>query len=260
MIGWWGTREKKRQGAGSESSADPLSTLSEGTRVFAIGDIHGCDDLLAQIHNGIDEINANDPPDVSIEVVLGDMIDRGPDSRGVIDRLIARSRHKAVVALSGNHETMLLRFLAAPDTLPQWLGLGGLETLRSYGVEPRSPLDAAGAADTAERAMSAIPGEHLAFLQQLPLHCSLGGFTFVHAGLRPGLPLDRQTKRDLTEIRAPFLNYRGSFGTFVVHGHTPRADVEILHNRINLDTGAFATGRLSAALLERQGIKILKTG
>lgn len=260
MSGWWRTWRGEQPTTSRTPSADPLATLAEGTRVFAIGDVHGCDDLLAHIHQGIDELNASRPPRASIEVVLGDMIDRGPNSRGVIDRLIARSRRNRVIALSGNHEAMLLRFLAAPETLGHWLGLGGLETLRSYGIVPPAPLDDRSAAETADRALAAIPTEHLAFLQQLPLYWSLGGFTFVHAGLRPGLSPERQAKRDLLEIRTPFLSHSGSFGTFVVHGHTPRSEVEILHNRINLDTGAFATGRLSAALLEREGMQILRTG
>lgn len=260
MLRWWRTRQEAQPAASTEPAVDPLSTLAEGTRVFAIGDIHGCDHLLAQIHECIDEFNALNPSERSIEVVLGDMIDRGPDSRGVIERLIERSRRTELVALSGNHEAIMLRFLAAPNTLAQWISVGGLETLRSYGIAPRVPLDADSAAEAAARTLDAMPPEHLAFLRQLPLHWSVGGFTFVHAGLRPGFPLERQTRRDLLEIRTPFLSYRHSFGTFVVHGHTPQSDVEIHHNRMNLDTGAFATGRLSAALLARDGLKILRTG
>jgi serine/threonine protein phosphatase 1 len=259
MFKLWNRRRKEQPAASFAPSMDPLSSLPEGARIFAIGDIHGCDNLLEQIHQGIDDINLADPPQMSIEVVLGDMVDRGPDSRGVIERLIARARRTRLVVLSGNHEAMMLRSLASQGALRQWLSLGGLETLRSYGVSPDPVLDADSAERAVRHAMAAIPDEHIAFLQALPFYWSLGDLTFVHAGLRPGIQLNRQAKRDLLEIRDPFLTFPQSFGTFVIHGHTPRPDVEILHNRINLDTGAFATGCLSAAVFEKNQIRLIQT-
>lgn len=258
MIGWWRNRTEDSPPAQSDLPGDPLFSIPEGVRIAAIGDIHGCEDLLQRVHAAIDILDRSSPAQRSIEVVLGDMIDRGPNTRGVIDRLIARSQAKEVIILSGNHEAMMLRFLDHPDTLMHWLGNGGIETLRSYQITPRLPLDANGMAALANRLVADMPAEHILFLRGLRSYWSFHGLTFVHAGIRPGIAIERQARRDLLEIRAPFLNHVEPFGTFVVHGHTPNADVEIRHNRLNLDTGAFATGRLSAAVFEHGSLQIMR--
>lgn len=253
-------REKRAQApdADRDPLPNPLKSLPDGLRLYAIGDIHGRADLLAAMHDLIDRIDAAQPAERTIEIVLGDMIDRGPASAEVLSRLLDRARLREVKALRGNHEDMLLHFLANAEGLSRWARLGGLDTLQSYGVRPDGPIDDAVAIRTARLARAAIPPEHLAFLTGLPSSWTFGGFTFVHAGLRPGCPLPAQAERDLLEIREPFLSHAGSFGTYVIHGHTPTRDVEIRHNRINLDTGAFATGRLSALLLERNRLEILE--
>ncbi|WP_342359362.1 metallophosphoesterase [Terrarubrum flagellatum] len=238
---------------------NPLSTLPDDLRIHAIGDIHGCADLLARHHAAIDRGAAERPKGRIIEVVLGDMIDRGPDSRGVIDQLIERSRWREIVTLRGNHENMLLRFLSDPTTLNEWIRFGGLETLLSYGVTPAPTLDADGMVETARRAHAAIPAEHVRFLQNTLPIWSCADFVFVHAGLRPGRSLVEQDEHDLLEIRQPFLQHTGWFGAYVVHGHTPVADIDIRRNRMNLDTGAFATGRLSGVALERDRLFSLRT-
>jgi serine/threonine protein phosphatase 1 len=151
----------------------------------------------------------------------------------------------------GNHEAMLLRFLSEPATLTDWIRFGGLETLRSYGVTPTLPLDAASVARTAAAAAERIPPEHIAFLRGMLLAWTCGPMTFVHAGLRPGRILAEQDARDMLEIREPFLSHAGSHGTYVVHGHTPVRELDVRPNRLNLDTGAFATGTLTGAIISR---------
>jgi len=238
---------------------DPRETVPEDVRLHAIGDVHGCAFLLDRHHASIDAMQRAEPKARVVEILLGDMIDRGPDSKAVISRLIERSRHRFVIALRGNHEAMLMRFLNEPETLKEWIRYGGLETLRSYGVKPGLPLEPGNMVRTAQEAMEAIPSEHISFLRNLPLAWTCGGFTFVHAGLRPDVPLAEQAERDLMEIREPFLSHSGSFGTFVIHGHTPVKSIDVRPNRINVDTGAFATGNLSSIVIERTRIMAIST-
>lgn len=259
MIGWFQRRKSVRTQVAEAADVPPFAGLPPDLRLHAIGDIHGCDALLARQHVSIDEMQRNRPKARVVEIVLGDMIDRGPESRGVISRLIARSERHSVVVLRGNHEAMMLRFLADPLTLKDWIRVGGLETLKSYGVTPVLPLEPDSMVRTAREAVDAIPAAHIAFLQGLVPAWTCGGFTFVHAGLRPGVPLAEQAERDLTEIREPFLSHAGSFGTFVVHGHTPVRAIDVKANRINIDTGAFATGNLSSIAIESGGIFSLTT-
>lgn len=223
-------------------------------RILAIGDVHGRADLLAELLKKFESFEATEGPADTRIVLLGDMIDRGPNSRGVIDFVIDLARRREVVALLGNHEMMMLHFLEDPATLSAWLRYGALETLQSYGVEIMLPLEPENLARTAAHAYAQIPAEHVAFLRSLRLSWTCGDFTFVHAGLRPGLPLQEQDDRDLLEIRAPFLNHNGWFGSYVVHGHTPVSKMEVHQNRMNIDTGAYATGRLTAAIISRDSL------
>lgn len=233
-------------------SKQPTRTrLPADTRIYAVGDIHGRADLLAQKTQRIDAHEASNPVENSIRIYLGDYIDRGPASRRVIDHLIAESLRHNSVFLQGNHEALLLAFLAAEDkdVKNSWIRNGGLQTATSYGVDPTS-LQAA-----ALRAV--IPQAHIAFFKQLKLSFEIGEYFFVHAGVRPGVSFAKQAEEDLLWIRGEFLNYKGSFGKVVVHGHTPVCEPEVRPHRINIDTGAFRSGRLTCLVLEGNDIAFI---
>lgn len=191
----------------------------------------------------------------ALTVTLGDYIDRGPASCGVVERLSDNPFPTPYVAVKGNHEAMLEDFLEDPSLGPYWRGQGGEETLQSYGVTPR--MLRAGDEDTATRLREALAGKHCRFLESLRLSFTHDQYFFCHAGVRPGVPLDRQEPHDLLWIREEFLFSAADFGKIVVHGHTPVPAPEVLPNRINLDTGAFATGRLSCAVFENGRCRFL---
>ena len=219
-------------------------------RIYAIGDIHGRSDLLDRmvglIHDDLGEM----PGEQCLTVTLGDYIDRGPDSSGVLDRLCDNPFRTAYVALKGNHEELLEAFLREPEGGRYWRQLGGLETLASYRV-PVSPLMVGrNYTQASESLRAALPKQHSDFLSSLPLSLDLGRYFLCHAGIRPGIPFDRQNPEDLLWIREEFLLSKYDFGKIVVHGHTPTEQPEVLPNRINVDTGAFATGRLTCVVLE----------
>ncbi len=233
--------------------------LPDEVRIYATGDIHGRADLLGLMLAAIDRDLAEHPCRLSREVYLGDLIDRGPHSAAVIDMLIARRRTRLCDVLAGNHEAMLMAAMSDPGTLQAWLGMGGLQTLGSYGVAPPPPEASASArANGIALVRRAIPAAHLAFLASLELSCSLFGYLFVHAGIRPGIPLSAQAAADLLWIRAPFLNSTLDHGQVVVHGHTSIPEPEILPNRINVDTGAWLTGRLTCVVLEGRSMRFIR--
>jgi len=240
----------------SEATKINHSKLPAGSRVYAIGDVHGRIDLLQETLTKIDRHRSAYPTDKAIEVLLGDYVDRGPSSFDVIELLSTRVGD-GFICLRGNHEAFLLDFLQDPRVLTPWQHCGGLETLLSYGIEPPlnpSPKDQEKlAASLANR----LPAHHHKFLISLPLSFTLGDYFFVHAGVRPGIDLSHQSAEDLLWIRDDFLSYQGSFGKIVVHGHTPVSEPEIHNNRINLDTAAFATGNLTCAVLEDDHIMFL---
>lgn len=217
-------------------------------RIYAIGDIHGRLDLLRRaigaIRRDIQEHGA-----AALTITIGDYVDRGPHSRGVIERLIDNPFPTPYVALKGNHEDMLEAFLADAAAGPQWCCNGGEETLQSYGVRLRG--DAPADFELARQAFrAALPGTHLRFLRALEISHGRGRYFFCHAGVRPGVPLARQRKEDMLWIREPFLASEQDFGAIVVHGHTPAAAPELRRNRIGIDTGAFYSGRLTCVALE----------
>ena len=183
--------------------------VPDGVRVYAIGDIHGRADLLDKMFNQIDADLKKRPIAHGIEVFLGDYIDRGPASREVLDRLIARShtRHRTVF-LKGNHETFLTGFISNPPILDAWQDLGGLETLMSYGIIPTINADATAQARFAAAFDRALPNAHRQFIGDLKSTFTCGDFFFVHAGVRPGIPLAKQREEDLLWIRARFLMLR----------------------------------------------------
>ena len=231
--------------------------LPEGVRIYAIGDVHGRADLLEQTFTRIDSHIAAHPVDRPIQVLVGDYIDRGPNSRQVLDRLIARARSSKMVLLKGNHETFVLEFLGNPSKLQLWSQMGGLETLMSYGVTPSLNADSQTQRELAIALQAALPKSHLNLLKGLRSSFSCGGFFFVHAGIKPGIPLAEQREEDLLWIRDDFLLHEGTFAKIIVHGHTPVRAVEIRPNRINIDTGAYATGKLSCIAIERDAAEVL---
>jgi serine/threonine protein phosphatase 1 len=228
-----------------------------GIRIYAVGDVHGRADLLSDLFMRVDDdLRARPSPD-SVEVLLGDYIDRGPNSRQVIDLLIARRRRHDVLFLKGNHEDCALQFLSDPTMLSKWQNVGGLNTLLSYGVMPTCRDDPKSQRKVSIALRQAMPDSHRRFIEGLALSFSCGDFFFVHAGARPGIPLQRQSQQDLLWIRDDFLLHEEDFGMVVVHGHTPIYKPDIRSNRINIDTGAYATGRLTCLVLERDGISFL---
>jgi serine/threonine protein phosphatase 1 len=231
--------------------------LSAGRRVYAVGDVHGRADLLSALFERIDDDLKAYPSGDSIEVFLGDYIDRGPNSREVIDLLIERRRLHQMMLLKGNHEEIAVRFLDDPTVLSEWKDIGGLTTFLSYGVKPGRHRDAQSQQEAAAALREAIPGSHLLFLQSLMVSFTCGDYFFVHAGARPGIPLNRQSQQDLLSIRDDFLLHEDDFGKFVVHGHTPATEPEIRPNRINIDTGAYATGKLTCLVLEGDQMRFL---
>lgn len=230
-------------------------SLPDGVRIYALSDIHGCADLLAQMFGVIDADVANSRPHRAIEVFLGDYIDRGPDSRLTLDLLIERSRRGNAVFLRGNHEAFLADVIRDPSRLGDWLRVGGLQTLMSYGLTPSLQPDRAEQTTLVRQLIAAMPPQHHSFLKRLRLTFTCGDFFFTHAGVRPGIPLSEQREADLLWIRDEFLGSHDDFGKYVVHGHTPVRAPEILPNRANIDTGAYATGNLT--LLSIQGTRLL---
>ena len=228
--------------------------VADGVRIYAIGDLHGCSSLLEHLLAAIEAHIGAFPAHRPILVFLGDYIDRGPESRQVIDQLISLQRHREVILLKGNHESYLTEFLRAPSIMPEWVQYGGLDTLRSYGITPKSHFDQ----KEQELLATALSLElskrgHLEFFDRLEMSFVCEDFLFVHAGVRPGIPLDQQREEDLLGIRSEFLRYQGDLGKIVVHGHTPVREPEVCSNRINIDTGAYASGRLTC-LIDRKSV------
>jgi serine/threonine protein phosphatase 1 len=230
---------------------------SETTRIYAIGDIHGCLDLLDRAIAAI-ERDVKERGPAALTVTLGDYVDRGPASNGVLERLAANPFPTPYVALKGNHETFLAAFLADPTLGSQWRDFGGLETLHSYGVSVGRFMMSRNYEAAALALRDALPPSHTGFLQTLKVSHGHGRYFLCHAGVRPGVPLDSQEEHDLLWIRNEFLASDLDFGKIVVHGHTPVEQPEVKANRINIDTGAFATGRLTCVALDEDGHRFLK--
>lgn len=232
---------------GGGRSVEPR--LPAGLRIYAVGDIHGRRDLFDELSSLIQSDLLTGPPDI-ITVFLGDYIDRGPRSYDVLERLSAGDFPTPFVALRGNHEEVALKFLEDESVLESWRKFGGLETLHSYGVAVGEVLRGKGYAAAKEKFNERLPRDHRSFLSMTRLSVSYGDYFFCHAGIRPGVALDDQGSEDLLWIRDEFLSYSGTHEKFIVHGHTPVEAPDTRHNRINVDTGAFATSRLTALVLE----------
>jgi serine/threonine protein phosphatase 1 len=224
---------------------------ARGWRAYAVGDIHGRLDLLDELLAKIDgELDCR-PARKTLLVFVGDLIDRGPDSAQVVERLRTYSRPGVrPVFLLGNHEEVLLRILGGDQSLvDSWLKFGGVQCLESYGVDVRA-LRGAPAEKILEATRQAVPKQHVEFLESFIDSCRFGDYLFVHAGIRPGVQIDQQRQSDLRWIREPFLFDETDHGFVVVHGHTIRPEVEVRPNRIGIDTGAYRTGVLTAIAIE----------
>ena len=230
----------------------------EGLRIYAIGDIHGRSDLLEALAARIDADLATAPSE-ALTVFLGDYIDRGADSSGVIERLSCGDFPTPYHTLRGNHEEVVLKFLEEPGVLESWRKFGGLETLHSYDVDVFDVMRGVGYDRARDELAARMPEAHRAFLEETILSVDYGDYFFCHAGVRPDIPLERQSPQDLLWIREEFLRFRGTFEKVVVHGHTPVPEPEMLPGRINVDTGAFATSILTAVVLEGASRRLLST-
>lgn len=245
----------KRQIAGMARAS-----LPKESRVFAIGDVHGRWDLLAALIRAIDEKAANLPLMPTKFVILGDFIDRGPDSAKIMDLLMrACQSYDAFVVLKGNHEASLIAAAHGDaDAQHLWLKHGGLATLESFGIAP--PQSGEDRFRFAERLQKGIGVKALEWLMELPTFLSEPPFFFCHAGVRPGRSLHRQSEEDLLWIRSAFMESTRDHGAIIIHGHNVVDDVEVCSNRISLDTGAYYTGVLSAVMLDPKQSFIFRAG
>jgi serine/threonine protein phosphatase 1 len=243
-----------------QPAAEPATPV--GTAIYAIGDIHGRADLLADLHRRIAHDAQERAAERRVLVYLGDYIDRGPDSADVIDLVLdGAPAGFEIVRLLGNHERLMLEFLDNVRHAALWLRNGGDATLQSYGIEPGvgPHLDAAPLLDLQMALVERLPARHLEFLQSLQLKHAEGDYFFAHAGVRPGVALEAQREEDLIWIRDLFLNSDADHGRVVVHGHTIRPEPEFCPNRIGIDTGAYYTGLLTCLALEGTKQQIIST-
>ncbi len=235
--------------------------VPKGWRIYAVGDLHGRCDLLRRMHRLIAADSANAGAERPVVVYLGDYVDRGPAAREVIDCLLGDPLPGfESIFLKGNHEDMLLQFLNSGDLTDVWLMNGGLATLESYGVEARAfTWDGARTAAMRREFRDRLGARHLGFLRGLETIRRLGDYVFVHAGMRPGIPVEDQHPDDCLWIRTEFLDCKAPFEGVVVHGHSIVPEPEFRANRIAIDTGAYRTGRLSCLVLDGESRTLLQT-
>jgi serine/threonine protein phosphatase 1 len=234
-------------------------SLPAGMRIYAVGDIHGRLDLLDDLLSRIGADIARRPTARPVYVFLGDYIDRGPSSRETIDRLIEHGAANECVFLKGNHEQIALKCLSDRALFEQWLRLGGLQTLMSYGVPSEIQTNGRSIVELQSAFHHALPQQHFRFFRDLQNSFVSGDFFFAHAGVKPNVELTRQKENDLLWIRGEFLSSTCDFGKIVVHGHTPAGEIEVRPNRINIDTGAFATGCLTCLVIEGESLSTINT-
>ncbi len=234
-----------------EKAALPVPTLPAGQRLYAIGDIHGRDDLFAQLLAQIDADNAARGPAETSLILLGDLVDRGPASAAVVERTCQLAQeHPNLRLLSANHEEVMLKALdGSLESLRFFCRIGGEETILSYGID-RDTYRAMDFEELLPAFQAAVPPHHIALLRCAEDWVQVGDYIFVHAGIRPGVPMDEQRRSDLRWIRDDFLDDPRWHGAMIVHGHTISDDVDNQPNRIGIDTGAYASGSLTAIGLE----------
>ena len=234
--------------------------VEDGQRLYCIGDVHGRVDLLRELHAMVAR-DADAFDGRRTVIYLGDLIDRGLQSREVIDLLLDEPLAGfESVHLMGNHEQTLLDFLEYPQQAAGWLAWGGRETVLSYGVSLPPGLRAPDPDEVREGLLERVPETHLDFYRAMQLYHTSGDYLFVHAGIRPGIPIREQSDSDLLWIRNEFLASEDDHGHVVVHGHSISEKVDERHNRIGIDTGAFRTGVLTCLVLEGGERRLLQTG
>lgn len=239
----------------------PKPALSGG-RTYAIGDVHGRLDLLHELSGLIEDDTATRPPAQPVRIVLlGDFIDRGPHSQALIDLCMRLTAETSAIVLKGNHEATLVDvWRGNHDALEMWLAHGGAATLSSYGVDVET-LDPDDWQAWMRATRRAIPAEAIDWLDRLPTWLAIDRHYFVHAGIRPGIPLEEQRDEDRLWIRDEFVDSTDDHQAIIVHGHMIESDtVRIRPNRIGVDTGAYRTGRLSAVAIEGDEQWVLTTG
>lgn len=247
--------------AATPAKTDRAPAMADGLRLYAIGDIHGELALLDRLLAMIAKDAARHAGRRAVLVFLGDYIDRGPDSRGVLDRLTGDLLSGAEARfLAGNHEAALLDFIADPAANARWLDFGGAEALASYGVRASVGVRERGRLKSLrDQLVDRLPDAHRRFLDRLEHQAGYGDYAFVHAGIKPGRALDRQKRDDLLWLREPFLSSPLRHEKIIVHGHTIVETPEIHPNRIAVDTGAYATGVLTAVVLDGVERSFLQT-
>lgn len=233
----------------AKAAPEPVTRVPDGERVYAIGDIHGRLDLFRRMIATIEADDAARTPAKTTVILLGDLVDRGPDSAGVIATAREWAQRRTVRMLAGNHEEMFLGSFEREDTLRHFLRHGGRETLLSYPIDPdeynRVTLE-----ELRALMPSLVPADDIAFLQAMEDRIRIGDYLFVHAGIRPGVALESQQTSDLRWIRGEFIEDKTPRDFAVVHGHTIFDEPSITPTRIGIDTGAFASGKLTAVGLE----------
>ena len=246
----------------SRPGAKPaLAAIPEGQRVYAVGDIHGRADLLDTLIAQIEADDRDRGPAETTLIFLGDIVDRGPGSAAVVERLRTLAQQRdAVRFLLGNHEEIFLGALdGEPKALRLFCRIGGRETVLSYGMQA-AEYERLDYEELVHRLADLVPEEHRRFLESFEDMIVIGDYAFVHAGVRPDTPLDRQKTADLRWIRDPFLDHRTRLEKTIVHGHTMTDEIETRGHRIGIDTGAYTSGRLTALGLEGHEVWHLQTG
>ncbi len=253
------------QPSGGQHGTGPRPKAPDGTRLYAVGDIHGRADLLERIHRQI-RADADEGENASRKIVrkiiyLGDYIDRGPQSFEVVDMLISDPLPGfEAVHLKGNHEDFLLGFLEDGRLGESWLMNGGFQTIISYGVDCESAFEAITVMKSVRESLTmALPENHKAFFAGLKTYHIEGDYLFVHAGLKPGRPLKDQDEHSLLWIRGEFLGHAADFGKMVVHGHSIQPEPDIRPNRVGIDTGAYYSNRLTCMVIEGQSARFIHT-
>ncbi len=253
----------RREAPAPAGQAEPGASVPKGTVVYAIGDVHGRDDLLAEVQAGILADSGTRDASRRVVVYLGDYFSRGRDSRAVVEGVIRwRPAGFEIVTLKGNHEDLILRFMQGNlRTGKHWLDFGGVEALAQYGLPMADPAarDDATLSELCERWQDELPEHHLRFLLELVLHHREGDYFFAHGGVLPGVPLSEQKERDLIWIRNRFLHSTVDHGAVVVHGHCICEQPEVRSNRIGIDTGAYRSGILTCLVLEGKRRQFLQT-